>query len=443
MTRTIAAMADPRGLPLFAGFELPEKPYCTKPDGDFKRGLEIRSLKTALTRPHVQFNPPWIWNCLIYDVDADDGERRWHDRELPMPRWNAINPRNGHSHTCYALKSPVLLGENCREAPLRWASAVESAMREKIGGDVQYAGLVAKNPLHPSHRTLWGRNAYELDELAAFLPNLGKHKPLPHVRAENYGIGRNVSTFDHVRIHAYREIRHHWEGGLDAWIAHLGDLAADYTGIEHTIPLDRTETRQIGRSIGKWTWSRMTPAKWIERQSWRGKAGGLASGKARRSRNAERDAEIIRLAVVGKVRNTAIAKQFGISEGAVRHIVKRGFPSMAELLPDMGSLRISKPVAKRRTLPPPGDLPATADMMPIEPMLENARRESARKTIANLQPPVKTPRRKWTRKVAKPALATPVIRVEPSPEVQRAFKRCDGCHLALCDSGCHDERLPF
>lgn len=181
---------------------------------------------------------------------------------------------NGHSHTAYGLKSPVLLGENCQDAPLRWASAVESALREKIGGDVAYSGLLTKNPVHPAHRVLWGGKAYELDELASFLPDLGKHRPLPHTRVEDYGIGRNVAVFNHVRFHAYREIRRHWDGGLDSWMAYLGDLAYDFTCIEHSNPLNRAETHGIGRSVGKWTWARMTPASWARKQARRGKAGG-------------------------------------------------------------------------------------------------------------------------------------------------------------------------
>lgn len=409
-------LADPRESPVFAGFTLPEKPYCTKPDGDFKAGLQIRTLKTALTRPHIQVNAPWLLSFLLFDIDGPDGERRWHDRGLPAPRWNSINPANGHAHTAYGLKSPVLIGENCRDAPLRWASAVEYALREKIGGDVQYSGLLTKNPLHPHHRTLWGRNAYELDELAAFLPNLGKHKPLPHVRVENYGIGRNVSTFDHVRLYAYSQIRHHWEGGLDAWIAHLGDLAADYTAVEHTIPLDRTETRQIGRSIGKWTWARLTPAKWIERQSWRGKAGGLASGRAKRSRNAERDRAIVFLAEHGKCSQKAIADKYGLTQQAVSLIVRR---DTSKAVSGRSSESIRKPVAKRRTLPPPGELPATADLLPVKPFVEDARRESAKKTIANLLP-VRTPRKRdWTRQKAKPVaeFQETLMRLDSSPEV--------------------------
>lgn len=414
-------IADAREHPVFAGFELPENPYCSKADGDFKRGVDIRTLKTALRRPHVQVNPPWLWSFLLYDVDGADGETRWHDRGLPMPRWNAINRENGHSHTAYGLKSPVLLGENCQDAPLRWASAVESALREQIGGDVAYSGLLTKNPVHPEHRVLWGGKAYELDELAAFLPDLGKHRPLPHIRVEDYGIGRNVAVFNHVRFHAYREIRRHWDGGLDSWMAYLGDLAHDFTCIEHSNPLNRAETRGIGRSVGQWTWARMSPENWARKQARRGKAGGLASGTSRRARNAERDAEIVRLATAGKATQRAIAGRYGISQQAVSLIVKRNTSEAISGVSSHSASRIARPSAKRRKIPAPAALPENADMLPVEPLqpvaetadvppvepsAEDARRENARQWIANLLPDRKPSARKWTRKEPKPCFVT-------------------------------------
>ncbi|MFG7662142.1 replication initiation protein, partial [Klebsiella pneumoniae] len=33
-------------------------------------------------------------------------------------------------------------------APLRYAAAIEAALREKLGADMGYSGLICKNPLH-------------------------------------------------------------------------------------------------------------------------------------------------------------------------------------------------------------------------------------------------------------------------------------------------------
>ena len=91
-------------------------------------------------------------------------------------------------------------------APMRYLCAVESAMRERLGADRAYGGLITKNPAHGHWRTLWGpEHRYTLDELAEYLPGLEKH--IPRKRPELVGLGRNVDTFDWLRHHAYREIR--------------------------------------------------------------------------------------------------------------------------------------------------------------------------------------------------------------------------------------------
>lgn len=359
----VAATADPRQSPLFAGFELPKKPYCTKPSGDFAHGLDIRSALIALTRSYVQINPPWIVNALIFDIDANDGERRWHDRKLPMPRWNSINPRSGHAHTVFALSSPVLRDPKREQAPIRFLCAIEAAMRERIGGDPAYNGLLCKNPLYPGHRTVYGATSYSLDELAAYLPELDRQVAKPRINAEHYGFGRYVHTYDHARAYAYRAIREHWDGPLDAWAMHLAEWAENFTRLEHSAPLDRSETLHIGRSVGRWTWQRFTPATWSQRQSMLGKAGGIASGASRRRKNATRDAEIVALAEAGASQR-AIADRYELSRNAVRNVLSR---VGHEALYGESREKFEQPLKRRKRLPP-GDLPETADMMAVEPL---------------------------------------------------------------------------
>ena len=132
---------------IFLG-RLPTHPYCSHPDGDLSRGLKIRGQRWARTRPHIQVNPPWARAFVVCDVDHGNGQRAWIDADLPLPYWNAINAANGHAHTSWALDAPVLLGDHDRQAPMRYLQAIESAMREALGADEGYSGLVTKNPLH-------------------------------------------------------------------------------------------------------------------------------------------------------------------------------------------------------------------------------------------------------------------------------------------------------
>ena len=90
------------------------------------------------------------------------------------------------------LPAPVLIVED------------ESLMREKLQADAGYSGLITKTPGHARWMLLRGpRRAYDLDELAEYLPGLEKHRPKR--RAEEVGLGRNVTLFDALRIGGARE----------------------------------------------------------------------------------------------------------------------------------------------------------------------------------------------------------------------------------------------
>ena len=312
---------EPAQPDVFLG-RLPRTLRCTKPSGVFAHGLEIRRTGTALGRPHIQVNAPWARSFLVFDVDRPDAERRWRDAGLPPPWWNSINPANGHGHTCWALDAPVLLGDHDRQHPMRYLCAVESALRERIGGDPSYGGLVTKNPTHSRWRTLRGGRPMTLGELAAHLPDLNKHAARRPVRkADLTGVGRNCDTFDVVRVYAYRAVRGFWgeRGGFVHFQADLHRKAMDYTGQEHRTPLDHRECHHLARSVAQWTWGRFTPKTWAARQA----ALGRRSGASRRDANAERDAEIARLARDG-LSQRKLAAMFGLSRGGVVRVLGRG-----------------------------------------------------------------------------------------------------------------------
>ena len=260
------------GLDPFLG-RLPSRPYCAD---DVRHGLRIRPSLVAAQRRHIQVNPPWARGFLVLDIDDPDGAARWYDRNLPPPWWNAVNPANGHSHTCYALNAPVLLGDHARPEPMRYLEAVENALTATIGGDPRYSGLVTKNPKHRAWRVLTGGQPMTLGELAEYLPDLGKHKRKPD--APLTGIGRNVDTFDWLRNYSYAEVRRWWDRGFVEYQAHLVDRANSFTADEHPDPINRRECYHLARSTARWTWARMTRESFKARQI----VLGRLSGKARR-----------------------------------------------------------------------------------------------------------------------------------------------------------------
>ena len=147
---------------------LPKRPYAVDQLGD---RLLITSPSRALRRRLIQANPPWMRVFAVFDIDRPGAALAWEDTDLPSPLWTAENRENGHAHSAWCLEAPVLLGQHDRQTPMRYLCAVESAMRERLGADPAYGGLITKNPAHGHWRTLWGpEHRYTLAELAEYLP---------------------------------------------------------------------------------------------------------------------------------------------------------------------------------------------------------------------------------------------------------------------------------
>jgi hypothetical protein len=130
--------------------KLPHKPYCSWGKGE--RTL-IRSKSHAIRFPLIQINTPHLINYLIFDIDAPDAYLHFLDANLPTPSWIAKNPKNGHCHICYALKTPVCKTENARMKPLRYLASIEYSYAKKLGADLRYTGVLTKNPLDADWQT--------------------------------------------------------------------------------------------------------------------------------------------------------------------------------------------------------------------------------------------------------------------------------------------------
>lgn len=280
---------------------LPKRPYCTD---DLETGLLIRDPKRACRARYIQANSPWLRCWLLFDVDHEtsggrppalqllghqndpSGALAWEDAGLPEPSWTTVSPETGNAHLSYGLDAPVLMGQHDRAHPMRYLAAVEEAMAKKLRSDDGYSGLITKNPKHSHWRVLWGRRLYTLGELEEWLelPKFVKKKSDP----ERYGVGRNVSTFDHVRYQAYPAVRS-WklagQGAYVYWQQWLYQVALHYTHNEHKTPLDSRECHWIAKSVAHWVWTRFdvdaSDARFSALQAHRGRQGKGKSGRKR------------------------------------------------------------------------------------------------------------------------------------------------------------------
>lgn len=262
----------------------PRRPYCAN---ELEYGLRVRDLEQALTKAHIQVNPPTARLWSVFDVDRSGAAYAWDDADLPHPTWTAINPENGHAHIAWGWRVPVRVeGDDASTKALRYLAAIEGCISERLGADAGYRGVTTKNPLHPQ----WivdhpGRLLlYELNDLAEWLPELPAYRP-PRRTQEQAGLGRNVDLFDKLRKWAGRAIRDYWnsgERGRDDWQEKCKARALTLNAEFHA-QLPWPEVRHIAKSVARWTWKRVTPEGFREWQAAQGKKGGKASGAARRA----------------------------------------------------------------------------------------------------------------------------------------------------------------
>lgn len=164
---------------------------------------------------------------------------------------------NGHAHLLYALNIAVRTAPDSSVKALKYAAAIERSLCEKLCADVNYSGLICKNPFHLEWQVMeWREEAYTLDELADYLDlsasarrSIDKH----------YGMGRNCHLFEMTRKWAYRAIRQGWpefSQWLDAVIQRVEMYNASLP-----VPLSPPECRAIGKSIAKYTHRNFTPSR--------------------------------------------------------------------------------------------------------------------------------------------------------------------------------------
>ena len=231
------------------------------------------------------------------------------------PNWMVTRKDGGGTHMVYTLARPVLTGPDMRAAPIRLLGRVSEYYASAVEADSGYTGVLSHNPMARAHgpgfATNWGRReAYRLPELAEVIP-FGWRIP----KAPRTGEGRNCALFDALRRFA----------GSPENAEH--DLFAVAMAINQgfDIPLGVPEVRGIAKSVTK------RRARWIaagayytdqQKTLW-GRERGIRSGKARRKRTADRDAAIVEAVMAGRSMRD-VGREFGLTEGSVRWIVRRG-----------------------------------------------------------------------------------------------------------------------
>ncbi len=281
---------------------LSKKPYCSN---DLEFGLQIRNKQVALSKKYIQANTPFNLSWLCFDIDYPCVlETTFKEKILPSPNIIVVNPKNHHSHLLYGIKQQVHLTDNSSIEPIRYAHAIQYALREELKADSGYTGLIIKNPQNDEwHTKELTESLWSLGELAEYLklPNKIPKKEM------FIGLGRNCTLFENARYFAYSEVlKYKVTSTKESFYYSVLKFIED-TNREFTEPLQHIEYKAIAKSISNWTWKyygNKTTQQWfnyvkrthsVELQSWRGKQntseqqaikgkiGGLANTKESQS----------------------------------------------------------------------------------------------------------------------------------------------------------------
>lgn len=284
---------------------LPKKPYHTD---SLATGLRIVNRAIAVKSRYIQPNGPTHQFFLVFDVDRQGAAIDWTDRKVPAPNITAMNCENAHAHLIYCLETSLRTAPDGSLKALKYAAAIENAIRRALDADASYAGLICKNPLNAHWQvTVWQKNAYTFDWLADCVDmtaaNTSKIDP-------EYGLGRNCTLFEKTRQWSYRAIRQGYPDypqWLDATIQRV-----EAYNQQLPVPLSLAECASIGKSVAKWTYQRFTEKGWLdwvakthtsEIQAIRGSKGGKVGGKISK-----------RKPVADSERTTKPWEQLGISQ---------------------------------------------------------------------------------------------------------------------------------
>ncbi|WP_083912806.1 replication initiation protein [Pseudomonas sp. Lz4W] len=186
--------------------KLPPKPYHTN---DYYFGKKIGALDSALKSNHIQPNSLTHKYFMIFDLDGDLSVLDWADKGLPAPHLIVRNLDNGRSHMTYILKTSVKNDVHGFQKPIRYFSDVEHGLAVRIGADMNFNGLLTKNPFKSSaYKVLsYESTPYDLDYLNEFVDKDLVKKQRDEKRKnkieDGFASGRNCMLFENLRLWAY------------------------------------------------------------------------------------------------------------------------------------------------------------------------------------------------------------------------------------------------
>lgn len=213
------------------------------------------------------------------------------------------------------LATPVCTSHRAKQNVIEYLAKIEQAYTLALGADRGYSGLITKNPFHSD----WDNHIFDVQPFdLGYLADFVELQELKTDLKEVSGLGRNCMMFDTVRYWAYEAVRTFISGSSDIWYAEVLKVAVNANSA-FLEPLQYSEVKATAKSIARWVWRNhvQAHAKFIERQSAKGRKGDSSNGgKARSAQYSDMRQEALKLNMLG-LNNTEIADKLNVSRRSI------------------------------------------------------------------------------------------------------------------------------
>ena len=227
--------------------KLPKKPYHTN---NYSFGKQVGPVSSAIKSIYLQPNSLTHKYFMIFDLDSEMSVLDWSDKGLPAPHLIVRNLDNGRSHLTYILNTSVKTDVRGLLKPIKYCSDVEHGLAVRIGADMNYNGLLTKNPFNTSAFKVFSfqDEPYDLDYLNEFVDKDLVRQQREAKKKKNvedgFASGRNCTLFETLRLWAYSNWHRFHQVELHAEILDQAMLSNTFE-----CPLGMNEVRTIADSV--------------------------------------------------------------------------------------------------------------------------------------------------------------------------------------------------
>lgn len=227
--------------------KLPKKPYHTN---NYSFGKQVGPVSSAIKSIYLQPNSLTHKYFMIFDLDSEMSVLDWSDKGLPAPHLIVRNLDNGRSHLTYILNTSVKTDVRGLLKPIKYCSDVEHGLAVRIGADMNYNGLLTKNPFNTSAFKVFSfqDEPYDLDYLNEFVDKDLVRQQREAKKKKNvedgFASGRNCILFETLRLWAYSNWHRFHQVELHAEILDQAMMCNTFE-----CPLGMNEVRTIADSV--------------------------------------------------------------------------------------------------------------------------------------------------------------------------------------------------